>query len=304
MTGWEFVKHRTASDGAVWRSPDGLLYRRTGGEDLAEEAAFQRRVAGLGYPVPEVVADGVEDSWRFFTEQSIGGASLHDQAVADAGWDGFVSDRVLDTATAVSRQLLQAQISDSMPTSPAGLRDWFTRAGLPDNVFTENPDLDTSRVHRVIGHAIGRLDDLPMCHSHMDYGLPNVFPGGVIDWQHHGWAPLGYDVYPMLDIVAYKGGGKGYGVGPEQRARYLASLDEVSAELYGTALSKHLGDFLFVKSFFFLALMRPSDPSRQSKHAKWQYRRMLFTTGLEQYESSNAIDTGTFPTLAEFAADA
>jgi hypothetical protein len=58
---------------------------------------------------------------------------------------------------------------------------------------------------------------------------------------------------------------------------------------------------MFVKCFFFLALMRPTDSTRPDKHVKWQYRRALFTMGLEQYESSNTIDTDSFPTLAEFA---
>ena len=67
-----------------------------------------------------------------------------------------------------------------------------------------------------------------MCRSHLDYGLPNAFPRAVIDWQHHGDAPVGYDVYPMLDIAAFKGGGKGYRFSGRQRSVYLAALDEAS----------------------------------------------------------------------------
>ncbi len=55
MGDWEFVKDRTATQGAVLRSSDGLLYKRTGGEDLREETDFQQLGAGLGYPVPEIV---------------------------------------------------------------------------------------------------------------------------------------------------------------------------------------------------------------------------------------------------------
>lgn len=142
-----------------------------------------------------------------------------------------------------------------------------------------------------------------MCHSHLDYGLPNAFPGGVIDWQHHGDAPLGYDVYPMLDIAAFKGGAKGYRFSTGQRGAYLSGLDEASTRLLGRPLSAHQGDFLLVKCFFFLALMRPTDPERRDKHTKWRYRRALFEMGLEQYESSCTIRTDTFPTLAEFTRD-
>lgn len=99
--------------------------------------------------------------------------------------------------------------------------------------------------------------------------LPNVLARGVIDWQHHGPVPLGYDVYPALGIVAFKVGGKGYSVRPVQRSACTSTLDDTTAGLIGRPVSEHLGDFLFVKCFFFLALMRPTDPARHNKHIKW-----------------------------------
>lgn len=186
----------------------------------------------------------------------------------------------------------------TLPATP-----WFEKAAFAAEVFEENPDLDTPRVHEAVKHALDRLAQLPMVHGHLDYGLPNVLQAGVIDWQHHGPVPLGYDVYPALDIVAFKGGGKGYSITPEQRAAYTGALDETTASLIGQRVSEHLGDFLLAKCFFFLALMRPTDPTRHDKHIKWQYRRTLFTMGLDQYESSNTIDTGTFPTLERFTAE-
>jgi hypothetical protein len=121
----------------------------------------------------------------------------------------------------------------------------------------------------------------------------------VIDWQHHGDAPIGYDVYPMLDIAAFRGGGKRYRFSAEQRPTYLNALDEASAQLLGQALSAYQGDFLLVKCFFFLALMRPADSGRRNKYVKWQYRRALFEIGLEQCEPSS-INTEAFPSLVEF----
>ncbi|GAA2232384.1 hypothetical protein GCM10010430_11110 [Kitasatospora cystarginea] len=298
MSDWEFVKDRTATQGAVWRSADGLLYKRTGGEDLRVETEFQQLAAGLDYPVPEIVDSGWEDGRYFVVERAIGEASLHEEALADAGRDGQVSYQVISTAAAVASKLMQAQARHPLPVTP-----WFEKAAFAAEVFEENPDLDTPRVHEAVKHALDRLAQLPMVHGHLDYGLPNVLQAGVIDWQHHGPVPLGYDVYPALDIVAFKGGGKGYSITSEQRAAYTGALDETTASLIGQRVSEHLGDFLLVKCFFFLALMRPTDPTRYDKHIKWQYRRTLFTMGLDQYESSNTIDTGTFPTLERFTAE-
>jgi hypothetical protein len=296
---WEFVKRRTAADGSVWRSSDGLLYKRTGDASVRDEADFQVHLAGLGYPVPQVVDGGIKDDQYYFVERSAG-ISLHDQALGAADELGRVSDGLITAALEVSVRLFEAQARHPLPASPAELRAWFERAGFAVSVRAENPDLDTPSAREAVERALHRLRDVPMCHSHLDYGLPNAFPGAVIDWQHHGVGPLGYDVYPMLDIAAFKGGSKGYCFSTGQRAAYLAGLDEASTQFLGQPLSGYQGDFLFVKCFFFLALMRPADPDRHEKHIKWQYRRALFEMGLEQYESSRAIRTETFPTLAEF----
>jgi hypothetical protein len=241
----------------------------------------------------------VKNGTYYFVEHCAG-VSLHGQALASADTSGRVGDSLNSAAVEVSVRLLEAQARNPLPTSRTDLRAWFEHAGFAANVYAENPDLDTPRTWDTVERALHRLQDVPMCRSHLDYGLPNAFPGGVIDWQHHGDAPLGYDVYPMLDIVSFKGGARGYRFSPGQRADYLSGLDEASTRLLGQPLSGHQGDFLLVKCFFFLALMRPAEPERRDKHIKWQYRRALFGMGLEQYESSCAIRTETFPTLAEF----
>ncbi|WP_410786391.1 phosphotransferase [Kribbella sp. C-35] len=297
MSDWEYVKDRTAADGAVWRSTDGSLYKRTGDADLQAEAEFQRVVAGLGYPVPEIVDVGNENGCFFVVERAIGDISLHEEALADAKEHGYLGDGVVRTASAVASRLMQAQAMHPLPTTP-----WFDRAAFAADVFAENPDFDTARIHTTVNRALHRMAELPMVYGHLDYGLPNVLRAGIIDWQHHGPVPLGYDIYPALDIVAFKGGGKGYATTPQQRDAYVTALDETSVPLIGRQISQYLGDFLLVKCFFFLALMRPSDPSRHDKHIKWQYRRALFTIGLDQYESTTRIDTGTFPTLEQFTA--
>lgn len=299
MSDWEFIKRRTAAEGAVWRSADGLFYKRTGGVAVRDEADFQLSLARLGYPVPQIVKQGTDGGTWYFVERSVG-VSLHDQALARAGEGGLVPDSMIRAAGEVSARLLEAQCGNRLPSSPADVRAWFERAGWVANVREENPDLDTPRTRAAIADALSRLRDVALCRSHLDYGLPNAFAGGVIDWQHHGNAPLGYDVYPMLDIAAFKGGNRGYRFTDDQRAAYVRYLDEITNRLIGQSLSAYQGEFLLVKCFFFLALMRPSDSRRPDKRIKWKYRRTLFEIGLEQYESSRTIRTESFPSLADF----
>ncbi|MGW6939980.1 phosphotransferase [Streptomyces xanthophaeus] len=300
---WRFVKKRTAADGSVYVSADGTRYRRTGGADLRAEAEFQRRIADLGYPVPHIVEEGVtEDGHTYVVEESLGEQTLHDQAVASLDGGRELPDVVVDTAAEVAARLLRAQAAHLVQPTPHMLRQWLDSAGFVQNVFQENPDLDSPRTHAALDHALERLGTVPLVQGHLDYGLPNVLPGGVIDWQHHGLVPLGYDVLPALEIIAFKGGNKGYTASPGQRRRYLAAVDDASLHTTGQPVSQNLGAYLLVKAMFFLALMRPTDPTRLDKHLKWQYRRHLVTKGLEQYERTGTVDTALFPSLEEFAA--
>ncbi|MEJ8632010.1 phosphotransferase [Streptomyces sp. MS2.AVA.5] len=303
-TEWRFVKKRTADrDGAVYVSPDGQLYRRTGGEGLRAEAAFQRQLADLDYPVPPVLEEGVTDDGHVYVvEQSLGDQTLHDMAVASLNGGRTLSDEVVDLAAQVSARLLLAQATHPVASAPGLLREWLEQAGFTANVFEENPDLNTARTRTALGTVLDCLDSVPLCRGHLDYGLPNVLPAGVVDWQHHGVVPLGYDVLLTLEVIPFKGGNKGYTASPGQRRRYLAGLDDASLDATGQPLSQHLGAYLLVKALFFLALMRPTNPSRTDKHLKWQYRRHLFTKGLEQYERTGTVDTTLFPRLEEFAA--
>lgn len=306
MSEWELIKDRTASSGAVWRSSDGRWFKRTGGPEVTEEARYQTLLSELGFPVPRPERIGIEHGREYFVEAGAGHRTLHELALEQGrNNSGKVDDALIDRAAATSAKLLRAQAENPLPTSEDALRSWFSKAGFAEVVFSENPDLDTPRVRSLIDAMVDRLSAVPMCHSHLDYGLPNVFDDVVIDWQHHGPAPLGYDVYPMLDIAAFKGGDRGYAFTPEQRSRYVEALDHVAEDVTGHPLSPHLGDFLFVKCFFFLALIRPRPEhhARPGKYEKWMYRRKLLTLGIEEYANSWKIDTGKFPKLSDFSRD-
>ncbi|WP_306369513.1 phosphotransferase [Nocardiopsis sp. CC223A] len=302
MPDWELITARTASDGgAVWYSPGERLYKRTGGPEVEEEGEHQRLLAALGFPVLRPVEVGADEKESYFTEPEAGEHSLHDLAMAQAeNGGGAVDGTLVDAAAAISSRLLRAQAAHPLEGARAKVRAWFHRAGFVDEVFAENPDLDTEEIRAAVDTAVDRLAQVPLCHGHLDYGLPNAFPNAVIDWQHHAPAPLGYDVYPMLDIAAFKGGNRGYTFTSEQRSRYTGALDDVARQCTGGPLSPHAGDFLLAKCFFFLARMRPKDGASPAKYRKWHYRRALFIRSAEEYAGTRNIDTTGFPSLADF----
>ncbi|MEV7163804.1 phosphotransferase [Streptomyces microflavus] len=303
-TEWQYVKKRTTDPdgGTVYVSADGERYRRTGGEALRAEASFQQMAVGLDYPVPRILEYGETGDGAFVVvEESLGGQSLHETALACLDGGRELDDTVVDRLAEVSARLLHAQAAHTVDAAPAALWEWVEQAGWTQNVFAENPDFDTPRTHAALDRAVEQLDGVLMVWGHLDYGLPNVLPAGVIDWQHHGVVPLGYDVAPALEVIPFKGGAKGYAATPAQRERYLAGLDSAALAAGADPVSPHLGAFLLVKSLFFLALMRPPGPARGSKWQKWQYRRHLFLKGIEQYERTGNVDTALFPTLHDFA---
>ncbi|MGG7568818.1 phosphotransferase [Streptomyces sirii] len=297
MDDWHLVKKRTADPprGAVYVNDDGTRYRRTGGEALAAEATYQRHLAELGYPVPRILQDGTIDGHVFVVEESLGERSLHDMALESLDGTRALSDTVVDLAAEVGGRLLRAQAAHAVPAPLQALRAWVHTAGWTDNVFAENPDLDNPRVRSALDRAVAQLAGVPLVPGHLDYGLPNVLPVGIIDWQHHGLVPLGYDTALALEIIPFKGGTKGYLASPEQRLRYLEALNKVARTTIGQCPSQHLAPFLLVKALFCFALMRPIDPARTDKHLKWHYRRHLFMEVLEQYERPGAVDTARFP---------
>ncbi len=142
MSDWQFLKNRTAADGAVWRSADDQLYLRTGGVWVLAEAQHQRDLAEAGYPVPEITETGTSDEDCYFIERTAGTASLHELAITDTARAGRVSDEVLTQAVGISTRLLQAQARNPL-TACATEPEWFQRAGFAADVRKENPDLDT-----------------------------------------------------------------------------------------------------------------------------------------------------------------
>lgn len=132
LTAWKFVKRRTAADSVGWRFTDGLLYKRTGGASVDGEAHFQRLLAELGYPVPELVKTGQTDGVHYLVEHSVGNASLHELALSETG---HVSQDVIERAVEISTRLLTAQARNPLPGGPAQLREWISRRILAGQVL-------------------------------------------------------------------------------------------------------------------------------------------------------------------------
>ncbi|WP_330479632.1 hypothetical protein OG301_38515 [Streptomyces platensis] len=211
---------------------------------------------------------------------------------------------MVDLAAEVGGRLLRAQAAHTVPTDLQALREWVQEAGWTDSVFAENPDLDNPRVRVALDRAMAQLADVAMVRGHLDYGLPNVLPAGVIDWQHAaprpGAARLRHSPGPGDHPV--QGRHQGLPGEPRAAAPVPGGAERGGPRHHRTSPHPASGPYLLVKALFFLALMKPTDPARTDKHLKWQYRRHQFVEVLEQYERTGAVDTACLPTLDAFTA--
>jgi hypothetical protein len=101
LSDWELVKRRTAASGAVWRSADGPFYKRTGGESVHGEAAFQIDLAKRSSPVSSVTECGLKRSNH-------------------AGSPGGAVSRLRDWASRSRAEICTAEPTSPLPTYPDG----------------------------------------------------------------------------------------------------------------------------------------------------------------------------------------
>ncbi|UKY54701.1 hypothetical protein [Streptomyces inhibens] len=142
--------------------------------------------------MPEQVDSGREDDgtcfFTFFTERSVGESSLHEMAVADYRQPGHVSHGTIEAPPASPAGCWQPR--HAMPARRRSGAAVLVRVGrLRRRGLHREPGPDTEGTRALVDAALERLRTVAMCESHLDYGLPNAFPGGVIDRQRHALAP-------------------------------------------------------------------------------------------------------------------
>lgn len=297
---WQLVKDRHLTFGSVWYDPINNTFIRRGGELVREEGEYQRYIYDLGFPVPKIIDSGEEDGGWYYIEESLGDVSLHDMAVSDVCNFGNVQEETIRYATSLSSSFLGKQLDHLKTPSSRHIEDWFEKASHFQHNIKEYPQLDSHATKQALATMFSRLSTIPMSYGHLDYGLPNMFPNGIIDWQYYSLSPVGFDVYLMLDLAAFMGGSRGYDFNNNQRQKYINGLDTIALEKGMSKLSDYRGDFLLAKSFFFIATVRKGGREQEIRKA---YRRELCMRTIQQYNDNLTVSTSEFPTLAEFEAD-
>ena len=173
---------------AVYRGGRGYLRL---GAAAPPELAVHRRMLSLGYPVADILEEGVHEGSPYFVEASLGSATLGSSWVESGGERSQVMS---STEFSAFRDLMtrwaHAQVTGPLRSASAtGLAEFLGVARALRNV---------PRLAAEIGEAYARagslLGGLPATLQHGDLHPFNVCPDGVIDLEGAGWAPAGYDV--------------------------------------------------------------------------------------------------------------
>ncbi len=286
--------------GAVYRSPDGSLYLRTGSEAaIRAEAEFAEAAWREGFPVPEVTDVGVfATGLGYFVETSAGEEDFGRLLGREFAGAGRISDALFEAYRGVTLRFLAAQLKPSCrQPGPSKLREGV-RLG---NVLRENPDLPEDLFERAVAKAEERTRDLPLVLTHGDLTPFNVLPVGVIDFEERFVAPAGYDAITCVTFQQFwdhplpdgSGTMRSYDFSRTQIDGYLRGMDAACAAACAPALSPFFDDFLMLKAIWALCYERPSDMA-SAQVTRWKWRRRVATYCAEHYLSDAPIESESF----------
>ncbi len=249
----------------------GNFYRKSG-PGISDEIRVGEELYRLGFPVPEIVEVGD----GYFVETEIEGSSM----LEDPNPRLSLYKGVLDS-------LLRAQLSNPQEPTQATLESGIH---LP-NVLDENPELARtgSKFKSALNFSLDLSMQTPWSVSHGDLTPPNIFPGGIIDWQFSFKGPVFYDILSLALSPCIHGPGQN----PVLNRRQVFKLASTSLEEHaGFKLTpQHETVALFLKSIFFLSHMKESAARSAKKQEKWGRRKEI-----TQYLAGAVLENGIVDT--------
>jgi len=298
---WIFVKERgaIARSGDVYRSLNGSFYLRTAEHTaIQREAEFGRMAWQQGFPVPEVTEIGqLPGGLGYFIEKSAGAEHFGDLLARDYAATGSVSNETFETFSAISLQLLAAQINPSCRQyGPSELR-----VGIQlENVLSENLNV-ADLLERAVTKAEYRTQGMPLVLSHGDLSPFNVLPGGVIDFEERFVAPAGLDAVTSIAFQRLWDHPKPDGTGTlrlwdfsrRQIVDFLSQADALFAAQGLPLLSAFFDDFLMLKAIWALCYERPDDLN-SAQAQRWQWRKRVAAYCAECCLAGKPIESESF----------
>jgi len=210
---------------AVYRG-DGSYLRW--GDALASELQAHLEMLDRGHPVADIIEVGHFEGSLYYVERSLGEQTFGDACEDPIDRGGSMGPEEFTGFLDVMRRHAHAQLVGHQRTRPPG--EFAEFIGVAQ-AMVNTPAL-AKAIHEAWGDAAAILSGFPAALQHCDLHVFNACPGGIIDLEGAGWAPVGYDVAtavlePTLAEPRWLDGQLGLQwFTPDQVRTYLEVVDE------------------------------------------------------------------------------
>jgi hypothetical protein len=270
--GYHFTYHHSRDALSIYQSPEAYL--RIGQRDAVEHELHRHILwLKLGFPLPELLAQGEHGAWFYAIEASAGEIVFGEIFEQEYQQRRQISDATFQAYLTLVCRFAESQLQTQIDED---IRDEFADLVRLEGVLAELPHLRDDTL-AAFDRAATRLQRFPAVHSHGDFHPYNVCPGGVIDLDRAGRGYAGYDVITGLlmdDLFAPDD--QDYQYSDSQRQQYLGSIDALFAAQGLPIPSAYVDDFLFCK-LLSLVPGRHNRPQQQ----RWFYES--YATRLARY---------------------
>jgi hypothetical protein len=245
--GYRFTYHHSRDALSIYKSREAYL--RIGRRAAVErELERHRQWLKLGFPLPDLLAQGEHGGWFYAIEASAGERVFGEIFEQESRQCGQISDTSFDAYLTLVGRFAESQLRTQTATQTQdNIRSEFAALVRLDGVLTELPHL-RDKTLAAFEHAITRLQCFPSVYSHGDFHPYNVCPGGVIDLENAGRGYAGYDVITgLLMNDLFSPDDQDFHYSDTQRQHYLDEHDSLFVAYGLPAPSSYLDDFLFCK---------------------------------------------------------
>jgi hypothetical protein len=172
---------------AVYRG-EGTYLRL--GDAVAGELDVHRQMLRDGHPVAKILGVGELRGSLYYIESDLGETTFGDGCEDRVAQCGSMPSEEFDRFLDIMRRHAHAQLTGTQRSGD--IRVFGEFIGV-DSAAANNPHLATM-IQTAWHVAASVLGDLPSTLQHGDLHVFNTCPGGIIDLEVAGWAPIGYDV--------------------------------------------------------------------------------------------------------------
>lgn len=241
------IKAREFSDIRIYSDPKGI--KRIGSpKELLKEYTGHMGLAKLGFPVPKIIVPlDVGNIQAFYIEENVGIFTIKDTILLKSGTQkGKVNDESFNLFFKSIKNIASLQLKNKFLPKDAWERNIFSRFY---ELEKEKPELG-NYIQDALRILQKDLSDLAMCYSHGDLHPGNMVETKVIDFEHYGIMPLGYDLVTSVfseSIFAHGSAAKSYQFQTDQIDKFFYELDNLFLEEGVSRLTCFIRHFLVMR---------------------------------------------------------